>query len=455
MNKRYNEKEFEQLKMDAKIPEIVQDKVREAYRKIESGQLKQEPVKSNWIKTGLKIVCSMAAVLAVAVAVCIANPVMAEQLPLVGNLFSKLQDQVSFRGDFSNKATLLEDSSETDSGEKDASANPEEQTYQKTDSGLTVTFSEVYANDQAMYLTVLVESEEAFPDNVMKDQNDQPVLMMQYDLGFDFMEDTEKSFEMINPEGVFIDDHTYTCILRVSLDLKDRTEYEQKYNEMVQQVLDEMGITMDDIDDETEEGYANLEKFNDEVIGRAGALGKYIKDIQVPEEFKVNLDINLLEFSLEEEPSETESEERAVRAYEGKWCYEVPVKIDNSQTTVVEINETNEDGIGLASVVKTPYEITVNELYEDGSGSDTFLVALDADGNRLPYNDSNVDCNNFTIQNRDVSKVDIYILDYTTYMDGGIKGEERFNGNENRPEEEKWGTLLMQHAKYHKTVTFE
>ena len=120
----------------------------------------------------------------------------------------------------------------------------------------------------------------------------------------------------------------------------------------------------------------------------------------------------------------------------------------------MELNETNADGIGLEKIIKTPYEITVYDKYEEGAYSDTFLVALDANGNKLPYNESNGSCDNFAIQDRDISTVDIYILDYTQYMDE-LKGEERYNNNETKPEEEKWSTLLDANALYHKTVHFE
>ena len=109
---------------------------------------------------------------------------------------------------------------------------------------------------------------------------------------------------------------------------------------------------------------------------------------------------------------------------------------------------------GLKSVIRTPYELTVNELYEDGSDSDCFMVALDANGNKLPYNDSAGNSNNFTIQDRDISTVDIYILDYTQYMDE-LKGPDNYNNNENKPEGQKWSDLLDQYAKYHKTLHFD
>ena len=59
-----------------------------------------------------------------------------------------------------------------------------------------------------------------------------------------------------------------------------------------------------------------------------------------------------------------------------------------------------------------------------------------------------------TIQDRDISTVDIYILDYIQYMDK-LKGEDNYNNNENKPEGQKWSDLLDQYAKYHKTLHFE
>ena len=51
------------------------------------------------------------------------------------------------------------------------------------------------------------------------------------------------------------------------------------------------------------------------------------------------------------------------------------------------------------------------------------MVALDANGNTLPYNESTGNCNNFAIQDRDISTVDIYFLDYIQYMDE-LKGQQ-------------------------------
>ncbi|MDO4341034.1 MAG: DUF4179 domain-containing protein [Eubacteriales bacterium] len=538
MNIKLNDKEKQlqnQLRKDVEIPPLVRDKVNEAYRKIENKEVSQQNPPRNtyrWIKTTAKVLEGTAAALAIGFLVCVTNPVMAKELPLVGGLFEQLQDNVSFFGNFADRATKLEEPEKADTADMQGSdsavdtadtqntdsaadaadtqntdnavntadtqntnstadaAESSDGLYTKTQDGLTVTFSEVYANDQAIYLTMQLKSEEPFPDTMM-DQTDtgteKPVINMLLNSYYDFLENQDESsgFNDLNLEGMYQDEHTYSCIVRLDLAsaAKDTSEYDERYNAMVQSVYNEMGITEDDLNDETEEGYALLTEFNDKVSAQGGALKSYIKDIPVPDTFSLHLDIqqivgNLAEpeywdsgYTKEELSAMSEEEWRAVMDqqpaeyrqypnkyenfwYDGPWSFDIPITVDRSQTEVLELNDTNEAGIGLESVIKTPYELTVNELYEEGSDSDTFMVALDANGNKLPYNDSNGDCSNFAIQDRDISTVDIYILDYVQYMDE-LKGEERYNNNENKPEEEKWSTLLDANAKYHKTIHFD
>ena len=78
-------------------------------------------------------------------------------------------------------------------------------------------------------------------------------------------------------------------------------------------------------------------------------------------------------------------------------------------------------------------------------------MALDADGNRLPYNDSFGNCAFYTIQDRDISTIDIYILDYIEYMDE-LKGDDNYYNNENKAPEDKWSTLLEERCFYHVTL---
>lgn len=469
--KNINENDLQKsLRRDAEIPAVVHDRINKSYRVIESRKIMQKPAPADpfrWMKTGGKIAGGLAAVLAVGFIICVSDPVMARELPLVGSLFEKLQDNVSFFGNFADNASVLEEPEAAAPGEttpeeaSSAETSPQENNlYTKTCNGLTITFSEIYANDQAIYLTMSAETPDAFPET-MKDQNGKPIVSLLASTGFDFKGDGAPEIQYYNLEGAFLDEHTYSCILRIDLAeaAKDFTEYNKQYDLMTQEVLDEMGVSMDDLNDETDEGYALLSEFVDKVSAKGGALQSYIKTIDIPDSFRLSLHITELRGDRPFDESEVNTEdpgsfEVPQYIFEGNWDFEIPVTVDTSRTVTLDINETNENGIGLKSVTKTPYELTVQELYDEGADSDCFLVALDAQGNRLPYNDSSGNTNNFAIQDRDISTVYIYILDYVQYMDE-LKGEENYNNNENKPDGEKWRDLLEQYAKYHKTLHFE
>ncbi len=483
-----NEMDFqEKLQKDTEIPVIVHERINQAYRMIENDTAMQKKTPKDpyhWMKIGGRIAGGMAAVLAVGFIFYITNPVMAKNIPVVGGLFEILQDNVSFFGDFADHATTLEAVDGTETKENgntasdrekgnqtesnttgneaapNATATKEDTAYTKTADGLTITCSEVFANSQAVYMTMQLKSDTPFPETETIAESGTPVIDLDMTGSVDFNADADPVIDG-QVEGQFLDDKTYACIFRYDLAQasKDYTEYNEKYNEMTQQVLDEMGVTQDDLNDETDEGYALLEEFINKVSERGGEYQKYIKDIEIPDTFNLHLDITKVrgleaDYEWSEDDYEKYGTDAGYYKYEGDWSFDIPVAVDDSQTEVLELNDTNDAGIGLKSVIRTPYELTVNELYEDGSDSDCFMVALDANGNKLPYNDSAGNCNIFAIQDKDISTVDIYILDYTQYMDE-LKGPDNYNNNENKPEGQRWSDLLDQYAKYHKTLHFK
>lgn len=462
-----NEKDFqEKLQKDTEIPVIVHERINQAYRLIENNTAVQKKAPKDphhWMKIGGRIAGGAAAVLIIAFVFYMTDPVMAKNIPVVGGLFETLQNNVSFFGDFADHATMLEavDGVETEENSQDSTAtNAADTAYTKTADGLTITCSEVFANSQAVYVTMQFKSDTPFPQTETIAESGTPVMDLYMTGSVDFNADADPSIDG-QVEGQFLDDNTYACIFRYDLAqaAKDYTEYSEKYDEMTQQVLDEMGITDADLSDETDEGYALLEEYVNKVSERGGEYQKYIKSIEIPDTFNLHLDITAVRgmkanYEWSEEDYEKYGTDAGYYKYEGDWSFDIPVTVDDSQTEVMELNDTNDAGIGLRSVIRTPYELTVNELYEEGSNSDCFMVALDANGNKLPYNDSVGNCNVFAIQDRDISTVDIYILDYIQYMDE-LKGEDNYNNNENKPEGQKWSDLLDQYAKYHKTLHFK
>lgn len=102
--KNKNENDLQEiLCQDAEIPAVVHDKVNKAYRIIESRKIVQKPAPADpfrWMKTGGKIAGGLAAVLAVGFIICVSDPVMARELPLVGSLLK------SFRTTSASSETL-------------------------------------------------------------------------------------------------------------------------------------------------------------------------------------------------------------------------------------------------------------------------------------------------------------------------------------------------------------
>ena len=332
--------------------------------------------------------------------------------------------------------------------------------YTKTADGLTITCSEVYANSQAVYVTMQFKSDNPFPKTETFAESGKPVIDLDMTGGVDFNAEADPVIDG-QVEGKFLDDNTYACIFRYDLAhaAKDYTEYNEKYNEMTQQVLDEMGITLDELDDETDEGYALLEEYINKVSERGGAYQKYIKDIEIPDTFNLHLDITKVrgleaDYEWSEADDENYGRDAGYYKYEGDWSFDIPVTVDDSQTEVLELNDTNDAGIGLKSVIRTPYELTVNELYKEGSNSDCFMVALDANGNTLPYNESTGNCNNFAIQDRDISTVDIYFLDYVQYMDE-LKGYYWSDDYEEKAKTKTFKQLLDERAVADTEVHFD
>ena len=436
-------------------------------------------------KAVYKTALGLTAAAAVFSAVCITNPAFAENIPLVGNVFKQLGNSLGFYGDYSKYAKQLTDSTEDAlsadaDGSQEGSSNSQnvqvedqnttenhnadktkdDQSYSKTVDGTTVTLSEVYCNELAMYLSMAIHTEDKFPDTFITSDG-KPNIKLSEDstVKYDYMDGKSNLFNAYL-DGKMLDDNTYACIFRYDLAeaAKDYTEYNEKYNEMTQQVMDEMGITQADLDDQTDEGYALLEEFINKLSERGGEYQKYIKDIDIPDTFNLHLDITKVRgleanYQWSEEDEKKYGRDAGYYKYEGDWSFDIPVTVDDSQTEVLELNDTNDAGIGLKSVIRTPYELTVNELYKEGSNSDCFMVALDANGNTLPYNESTGNCNNFAIQDRDISTVDIYFLDYVQYMDE-LKGQQNFD-NPTKEDGQKWKKLLEENAKYHKTLHFD
>ncbi len=346
------------------------------------------------------------------------NPVLAAKLPLIGRIFSLVQEKVSYKGRFSDDAEIYikDGSSETPSGsEKHAAPSKSDNMAGKqtenllvqTSGGLTVTVSETNCSAQALYLALCIENEEAFPADFIKTKNmdgylpDYDSLSLETNSYYNVPGLTKKDRPAGGGyptpyyiEGQFVDDHTFTGIIRVSLDEDLRSSAS---------------------------------------AGTDTTLSSDKKNTAFPAEFIYYLEISdiyadLLQYE-ETYATDPETHEQVAlseplkKHYKGKWNFAIPVSMNKGSVQTVNINRKNENGVGIGSVEKTNFEIKAELLLpEDAQPYDYIVAICDADGKRLESQGDNAEV--FSTYGRNTQTVYVYVCDYIKYMDE-LKGDDR------------------------------
>lgn len=523
---RLDEKARQVLGREFEVPESVKKAQQEAFAEIRmlsrekaAGEKKKEKRRFFTIP---KTAGGLAAAAAVFSVICISNPALAEDIPLLGNVFQELGSSLGFSGDYSEYAKPLASAeSEETAVQESAAAEGEtegaaeagtsaDSLYTKTSEGVTISLSEIYCNDESLNLSMVIHSEEPFPET-LEDQfgkkeltltahQDSASLSFSYNPDFEFLEG--------DLDGEFIDENTYAGVLRLELSLTDTDdEKADEYYEARDAFLREKGFDPDNMTVETLDEIAQalgMEEYTDAGLGAVGgpAMEDYFNTVEIPESFSIDLNIHEItgllpesnipeipqelkdeydaamgELGLNEDDYENFTEEQKEQEHQlfkemmnqyyelypevsqyynsynswslkGEWDFHVDVEIDHTKTVTKEVNDIDEDGIGVASVTKTPFELSMSVK----QGSDLcFVAVLDANGELMSEYGNSTDT--LAVQDHDVSKIDIYICDYVEYMDE-LKG---YYWNDNI-EESGYGSfkeLLEARALHHTEVVFE
>ena len=272
-------------------------------------------------KTVYKTALGLTAAAAVFSTVCITNPAFAENIPLVGNVFKQLGNSMGFYGDYSKYAKQLTDSAEdaeladTDESQEDGgnpqSAQAEDQnttennnadktkdneSYSKTVDGTTVTLSEVYCNEMALYLSMTIHTEDKFPDTfITSDGKPNIKLSENSTVKYDYMDEKSNLFNAYL-DGKMLDDNTYAGVLRIPVE--DMTVDDAgwtKFYEVRNAFFKEKGIDVDSEDFSFDKLAQTLgmDEYSDEKLPQVGgpAISDYVKDIKVPDRFTMELDL--------------------------------------------------------------------------------------------------------------------------------------------------------------------
>ena len=506
-----------------------------------SGKKSTGTVKSHKkFKTVYKTALGLTAAAAVFSAVCITNPAFAENIPLVGNVFKQLGNSLGFYGDYSKYAKQLTDSTEdaeladTDESQEDGgnpqSAQAEDQnttenhnadktkddeSYSKTVDGTTVTLSEVYCNEMALYLSMTIHTEDKFPDTfITSDGKPNIKLSENSTVKYDYMDEKSNLFNAYL-DGKMLDDNTYAGVLRIPVE--DMTVDEAgwtKFYEVRNAFFKEKGIDVDSEDfsfDKLAQALG-MDEYSDEKLPQVGgpAISDYVKDIKVPDRFTMELDLKDIvgtlpddqdttpdipqdlwdEYnqkmaehgistddadyeSLTEEQKNLEHQfftemwneyyERYPEANEGNnrynswtlkgdWKFNVDVEKNTSDTVEKDVNVVDENGDGVLSITKTPFEITMKMQDPE---TKYVAVMLDANGDILPDGGvANGNAGTYAIQDRDISTVYIYLCDYYEYMDE-LKGYYWSDDYEEKAKTKTFKQLLDERAVADTEVHFD
>lgn len=458
-----NKNEFDKIPIPENIDDVIDKGVLSAVK------IKKRQRRKKFITTTTGI----AAAVAVFSLFCVSNPALAAKIPLIGHIFERVESTVSYKGDFSSTAQVLvtEGTDDTladteinetgaekekqDGGQEQAA---EESKYVKTSNGLTVTVSEVYYSTKALYLAMSVKNEEEFPQDFMKTKNmdgyilDYDMLALNGTASFSFS-DMDVGPELYI-EGQFIDNHTFAGIYRVPL---DQFSYYPTDEEIAATGLDINDYWKDDMS--TDEAAAKVDEYNLKLKEKFPDIGK---PIPIPDNFTYSLNITSIfgELFETEEKTVTFPEgdsgvvyENLVKKYEGNWDFQFDVALDTSRTSTIELNDTNENGLGISKIEKTPYEITAEMIIpSDKLNYDYFLVMLDKNGDLMDYQGSTTDT--YQLYGRDTSTVHIYICDYMQYMDE-IKGYYWSPDYEEKKKTKTFMQYLDEKSLYHTEVYFE
>lgn len=506
-----------------------------------SGKKSTGTVKSHKkFKTVYKTALGLTAAAAVFSAVCITNPAFAENIPLVGNVFKQLGNSMGFYGDYSKYAKQLTDSTEDAlsadaDGSQEGSSNSQnvqvedqnttenhnadktkdDQSYSKTVDGTTVTLSEVYCNELAMYLSMTIHTEDKFPDTFIRPDGKPDIQLSENStVKYDYMDGKSNLFNAYL-DGKMLDDNTYAGVLRIPVE--DMTVDDAgwtKFYEVRNAFFKEKGIDVDSEDFSFDKlaQVLGMDEYSDEKLPQVGgpAISDYVKDIKVPDRFAMELDLKDIvgilpddqdttpdipqdlrdEYnqkmeehgistddadyeSLTEEQKDLEHQfftemwneyfERYPEANEGNnrynswtlkgdWKFNVDVEKNTSDTVEKDVNVVDENGDGVLSITKTPFEITMKMQDPE---TKYVAVMLDANGDILPDGGvANGNAGTYAIQDRDISTVYIYLCDYYEYMDE-LKGYYWSDDYEEKAKTKTFKQLLDERAVADTEVHFD
>lgn len=335
-------------------------------------------------------------------------PGLLENVPILRGIFTSMQEDVGFSGDY-------------DSIGEEVSGM-----YSETIGGVTVKLSEVYCNDQALYVFFTMESEDVLPDTDILN-------CLTVDATGEFSYWNPGHYEGANrlsyTDGTAsrVDDHTLAGIARFDLQ-------ETKVDTSAYEAERERAIAA---------GESWFDHFDAEVIE------KYFTENEIPESFTMELGIQSI--SLWEEGNGINN----IKSFSGPWTFALNVKKDTSDAQVIE-GGVNDAGIGFEKIIKDRFEIVMypeipTELLMNQLSYDPIM--LDANGEMLDLGNNGGSINVVAIADHDISHVDAFIVSGKAWDE--LKSLYWNSHSDGTYDGAAFREMLLEQCEYHQEIEFE
>lgn len=349
---------------------------------------------------------SMAAVLCITFIFCAMNPVLAREIPILGSIFAKVADVYQF-GKLPEESTtellpeentpelLLEENATKLSLEESETEVSLEEGLVSTDGGITISITEEYASNQAVYIGVKVENEQAFPEMVATIEDGQQFIKARTIEDYSFCPGQLRNRRYI--EGKFVDEHTFLGIIRIDYDSLE-WQMEESAAELDTEIPESFTMEL-------------------EIVEIASTL----KDAEVSEEFQLS----------DEEYEQMTDEQRAEfynsmpKAWygleyqswhqEGTWHFAIPITQTDGNIRTIEVNQYDSDGIGVESIEISSMEMSVNTVIPEEAS--LYTAVFDADGRVIEHTNSSNVGGTRLIDGHDISTVSIYLCNLDEYFE--------------------------------------
>lgn len=374
-----------------KVPEQFHKQYMETLNRLSDGnaqsssptQSRKKSKTNSWIRRIGYASATAAAVFVAALILCVANPSLASELPVIGTIFHAMEDRFGF-GQIPEGGTVIlvpeEPLSSSDAAQETGQLDTAHQNpYQATDNGITLSVEEYYATNQAVFLGIRMVTEEPLPQNL----TDKMIFLSTETYSFRADDPHRGSWDY---EFERIDAYTFLGIVRI--DYATIGKDLRKYTEAVKKA-EEAGRQAPILSAETER--------------------QYVSYYDIPETF--DLDIAFTSLWIYHVGETAGMSKQSVK---GSWNISgIPIQRNADSMQTISVNEVNTDGFGIDRIELSPLEMTIYPV--EPADHDTFAVVLDKDGQMLHSGGNN--CYQLTVQGHDISEITIYICDYVEYMD--------------------------------------